>query len=267
MPSTAADQAGEGPADGVGAAAADARPPVFLAEPGGFAADVIVLAGPEGRHAATVRRLTAGERVDVTDGAGHVAECLVAAARPDSLELTVQNLRFQPRPDPAVVVAQALPKGDRGQLAVELMTEAGVDGIVPWAAQRCVTRWHSDRGGRALARWRATARESAKQARRAWLPAVTEPVGTSELARRVANAALAVLLDPAAPASLATVPLPPSGEIVVIVGPEGGVAPAEAAELARAGAVSAHLGPTVLRTSSAGLAAASVLFSRCGRWN
>lgn len=269
MPSTAANQPRESPAGTGGAASpgTGTRPPVFLSERGSLAADVIVLAGQEGRHAARVRRLAPGERVDVTDGAGLVAECLVAVARPAALELAVQARRFEPRPEPAVVVAQALPKGDRGPLAVELMTEAGVDEIVPWAAQRCITHWHGDRGDRALARWRATARESAKQARRARLPVVTSLAGTRELAQRVAHAALAVLLDPAAPTSLATVPLPESGDIVVIVGPEGGMAPAEAAELTGAGAVAAHLGPTVLRTSSAGLAAASVLLSRCGRWS
>jgi 16S rRNA (uracil1498-N3)-methyltransferase len=262
------DRGGDERADagGLDAPGPDARPPVFLAEPGSLAADLIMLTGQEGRHAATVRRLVPGERVDVTDGAGLVAECLVAKARPGALELAIQARRFVPRPAPAVVVAQALPKGDRGQLAVELMTEAGVDEIVPWAAQRCVTRWHSDRGDRALARWRATARESAKQARRAWLPEVTSLAGMSELVRRVAEAAMAVLLDPGAPISLATAPVLEFGDIVVIVGPEGGVAPAESAELVRAGAVAAHLGPTVLRTSSAGLVAASILLSRCGRW-
>jgi 16S rRNA (uracil1498-N3)-methyltransferase len=259
MPSTAANR-------GAGEASPGARPPVFLGEAGSLGADVIVLAGPEGWHAATVRRLVPGERVEVTDGAGMIAECLVAAARPRELELTVRARRFEPRPEPVVVVAQALPKGDRGQLAVELLTEAGVDEIVPWAAQRCVTRWQGDRGDRALARWRATARESAKQARRAWLPAVTSPASTAELSQRVRRAALAVLLDPAAPTPLGAVPLPESGDIVVIVGPEGGVTAGEGTELARAGAVSAHLGPTVLRTSSAGLAAVSVVLSRCGRW-
>ena len=205
--------------------------------------------------------------MDVTDGAGLVAECLVAVTRPAALELAVQARRFEPRPEPAIVVAQALPKGDRGPLAVELMTEAGVDEIVPWAAQRCVTRWHGDRGERALARWRASARESAKQARRARLPAVTSLEGTGRLAQRAAHAPLAVLLDPAGPTSLATMPLPQSGDIVVIVGPEGGTTAEEAAELTGAGALPAHLGPTVLRTSSAGLAAASVLLTRCGRWS
>jgi 16S rRNA (uracil1498-N3)-methyltransferase len=165
-----------------------------------------------------------------------------------------------------VAVAQALPKGDRGPLAVDLLTEAGVDVILPWAAQRCVTRWHADRAERGVARWRATAREAAKQARRAWLPEVTPLAGTAGLVREVEAAALAVLLDPAGPEPLPGVPLPDGGQILVIVGPEGGVSPAEHAALTAAGAIPASLGPTVLRTSTAGLVAASVLLSRCGRW-
>jgi 16S rRNA (uracil1498-N3)-methyltransferase len=250
----------------VASAGGDARPPVFLSEPAALAADLIVLDGPEGRHAATVRRLAAGERVDLTDGAGLVADCVVTSTRPGALELSVLARRHEPRPDPALVVVQALPKGEHGPLAVDLMTEGGVDVIVPWAAQRSITRWQGERGDRALARWRAAAREATKQARRAWLPEVTGPAGTGAVAARVASAGLAVLLDPAAPVPLSELELPGSGDIVMIVGPEGGVSPAEAAELTRAGAVAAHLGPAVLRTSSAGLVAATVVASRCGRW-
>jgi 16S rRNA (uracil1498-N3)-methyltransferase len=250
----------------VTASAGDARPPVFLSEPGALAGDRVVLAGPEGRHAATVRRLTAGERVNLTDGAGLIAECVVAAARPGALDLSVLARRREPRPVPAIVVAQALPKGEHGPLAVDLMTEGGVDVIMPWAAQRCVTRWQADRGDRALARWRAAAREAAKQARRAWLPEVTGLVTTAGLARRVTSASLAVLLDPAGPVPLSEAELPSSGDIMLIVGPEGGVTPAEAADLTGAGAVTARLGPAVLRASSAGLVAATIVASRSGRW-
>jgi 16S rRNA (uracil1498-N3)-methyltransferase len=244
----------------------DARPPVFLAEPAALAADLVVLDGPEGRHAATVRRLAPGERVDLTDGAGLVVGCVVIAARPGALELSVQARRREPRPDPLLVVAQALPKGEHGPLAVDLMTEGGVDVIVPWAAQRSVTRWQGERGDRALARWRAVAREAAKQARRAWLPEVTGLVTTAGLVRRVQAASLAVLLDPAGPVLVSDLELPDSGDILLIVGPEGGVSPAEAAALTAAGAAGARLGPAVLRTSSAGLVAASIVASRSGRW-
>src|SRR5690242_5738448 len=146
MPSTAAEP--------------DSRPPVFLTDPAALAADTVVLDGPEGRHAATVRRLAVGERADLIDGAGLVAECVVTAAGAGRLELNVVARRSEPRPDPALVVAQALPKGDHGPLAVDLMTEGGVDVIVPWAARRCVTRWEGARGERALARWRGPSRQT-----------------------------------------------------------------------------------------------------------
>ncbi|MGO9077998.1 MAG: 16S rRNA (uracil(1498)-N(3))-methyltransferase [Streptosporangiaceae bacterium] len=241
-------------------------PPVFVAGRSGLAHDHVMLAGPEGRHATTVRRIAAGERVDLTDGQGTLAECTVTAARPGTLELAVRARRVQPPPQPRLVVVQGIPKGDRGELAVEIMTEVGVDVLIPWAAERCVARWRPERADRALGRWRVTAREAAKQSRRSWFPEVTEAMDTAALASRVAAARLALVLDPAASQPLAATALPADGDIVLIVGPEGGISPAEAAALAAAGAGSARLGPAVLRASSAGAVAAALVLSRCGRW-
>ncbi|TQS30108.1 16S rRNA (uracil(1498)-N(3))-methyltransferase [Microbispora sp. KK1-11] len=241
--------------------------PVFLSDAAGQAADTIVLDGPEGRHAAAVRRLRPGERIDLTDGAGRVAECTVTAAGKDSLTAEVLRRFEVPPPRPRLVVVQGLPKGDRGELAVEMMTEAGVDVIVPWAASRCVTQWKGDRAAKALARWRGTAREAAKQARRFHLPEVTELATTAAVGSLVSAAALAVVLHEEAAEPLSRLPLPEEpGDIVMIVGPEGGVTDEEIATLRAAGATPALLGPTVLRTSTAGVAAAAVLLSRCGRW-
>lgn len=213
-----------------------------------------------------MRRLAAGERADVTDGAGTVAECVVTAVRPGSVDLEVLATRTEPAAEPRIVVVQAIPKGDRGELAVEIMTEVGVDVVVAWQAERCVARWRGDRAGKALARWQATAREAAKQSRRAWIPEVTGPEATPAIARRVAAADLAVRLDPDGSAALGRLRLPDRGEIVLIVGPEGGVSPAEADMLAQAGAVTARLGPTVLRSSSAGAVAAALALTGSGRW-
>ena len=213
-----------------------------------------------------MRRLAAGERADVTDGAGTVAECVVTAVRPGSVDLEVLATRTEPAAEPRIVVVQAIPKGDRGELAVEIMTEVGVDVVVAWQAERCVARWRGDRAGKALARWQATAREAAKQSRRAWIPEVTGPETTPAIARRVAAADLAVRLDPDGSAALGRLRLPDRGEIVLIVGPEGGVSPAEADMLAQAGAVTARLGPTVLRSSSAGAVAAALALTGSGRW-
>lgn len=239
-------------------------PPVFLCDR--LTSDLIRLEGPEGRHAAAVRRLRPGERADLTDGAGLVAECVVTSAGRDSLELRVTARRHEPAPEPRIVVVQALPKGDRGELAVETMTEVGVDAIVPWGAARCVTQWRPERRAKALARWRATAREAAKQARRAWLPEVTDLASTAQVAERVAGATLAVILHEEAERPLSELDAPAQGEIVLVVGPEGGLTAEEIAEFEKAGGVPALLGPTVLRTSTAGVAAASVLLIRTGRW-
>ena len=209
-----------------------------------------------------------GERVDLTDGAGLLAECEVVAARPGSgeLDLAVLARRTEPEPRCLVTVVQAIVKGDGGELAAELMTEVGVDTIVPWAAERSVARWRPGREAKALGRWRTTAREAAKQSRRSRFPLVTAQARTADVLERVRQAALAVAVDPAADTALAAVALPAAGEIVVVVGPEGGISPRERADLTAAGAATARLGPTILRGSTAGAIAAALVLSRCGRW-
>jgi 16S rRNA (uracil1498-N3)-methyltransferase len=244
-------------------------PPVFLGDRVQLESDRFTLTGPEGRHATTVRRLAVGELVDVTDGDGLLARCEVVGVRSGELDLAVIARDTEPEPACRVVVVQAILKGDRGELAVELMTEVGVDEIVPWAAQRCVARWRPDRQDKALVRWRSTAREAAKQSRRARLPAVTEQVETAGVLARVAGAAqagLALLLDPAAERRLAGIVLPRDGEIVLIVGPEGGISEGETAELVAGGALPVRLGPSVLRGSTAGAVAGALVLSGCGRW-
>jgi 16S rRNA (uracil1498-N3)-methyltransferase len=251
------------------------HPAVFLTGQASLGQDVVTLSGPEGRHAATVRRLRPGERVDLTDGAGTLAEGVVAAVRPGLLEVTVLRRRVDPPPRPRICVVQAVPKGDRGELAVETMTEVGVDVIVPWAAERCVASWAAGRrrgpepepkGQRALDRWRSAAREAAKQSRRSRIPEVAALASTLAVTERAGQAALTAVLAPEAELGIGDLPLPDDGEIILIVGPEGGVSPAEQAAFAAAGAVPVRLGPTVLRSSTAGTAAAAVLLTRCGRW-
>jgi 16S rRNA (uracil1498-N3)-methyltransferase len=240
--------------------------PVFLADRQDMERGSFALRGPEGRHASTVRRLSAGERADVTDGAGAMAQCVVTGTGPGVVEFKVLGMRMVPAGEPRIVVVQAIPKGDRGELAVEIMTEVGADAVVAWEAERCVARWRGDRAGKGLERWRSTAREAGKQSRRAWLPEVTGPEATPAIADRAAAASLAIVLDPDAADTLGSLAMPGSGEIVIVVGPEGGVSPAETAALTSAGAVPAGLGPTVLRASTAGAVAAALVLERSGRW-
>jgi 16S rRNA (uracil1498-N3)-methyltransferase len=227
------------------------------------AGDVILLDGAEGRHAALVRRIGTGETVLVGDGRGALAECVVDAAGPDSLTLRVTGRRTVPHPDPRIVVAQALPKGERAELAVELLTEVGVDEIVPWAAARAIVQWTGKRGVKARAKWQRAAAEAAKQSRRAWVPRVAELARTADL---TARAATLLVLHETATEPLSAVRLPSTGEIVLVVGPEGGVSDDELAALTAAGGRAVRLGDPVLRTSTAGAAAVAALSVRLGRW-
>ncbi|MGW2228339.1 16S rRNA (uracil(1498)-N(3))-methyltransferase [Streptomyces formicae] len=227
-----------------------------------------VLDGPEGRHAVSVKRLRAGEDVVLTDGAGRWAQCVVLDTEgKDRLVVKMDSYAEEPAESPRVTVVQALPKGDRGELAVETMTETGVDAVVPWTASRCITQWKGERGLKALAKWRATAREAGKQSRRVRFPEVLDAASTKQVAALLAQADFAAVLHEEGSEPLATAELPASGHIVLVVGPEGGVSPDELAAFAEAGAKPYRLGRSVLRTSTAGTAATALLLGRTGRWS
>jgi 16S rRNA (uracil1498-N3)-methyltransferase len=240
--------------------------PVFFAPRAAIeGGDRVVLDGPEGRHAAKVRRLLPGEALDLVDGEGMRVSCVVDAVNAEGLVALVRSRVVEPEPQPRVVVVQALAKGDRGERAVEALTEVGADEVVPWAASRSVTHWRADRGDRSLERWRSIARESAKQSRRARFPLITPLATTREVTARLAAAACALVLDEGATAQIGAAAVPSSGEVVLVVGPEGGISPDELAEFVAAGALPSGLGPSVLRTSTAGVVAAAVVLSRT-RW-
>lgn len=227
--------------------------------------DTVLLSGPEGRHAATVKRLAVGEQVLLADGSGAVAATRVAVVGRDELELTVEDITREPEPRPAFTLVQALAKGDRDLLAIEVGTELGVDGVVPWAAERSVVVWRGERAQKAHAKWERTVQAAAKQARRARTPWVAPLARTADLVDRVAAADLALVLHEEATEPLAAVDLPTEGEVLLVVGPEGGISPQETQLLVDAGARTVRLGSTVLRTSTAGAAALAVLSAR-GRW-
>lgn len=248
--------------------------PVFLVDPGALGArtagDAYDLDGAEARHAGVVQRRRPGEPVDVVDGAGVRLRCVIAAVEPGRLALEVVERVEEPAPAVRVVLVQALAKGDRDELAVEAATEVGVDAVVPWQAQRSVVVWRGDRAAKSHQRWVATVRAATKQARRAWAPAVHEAVTTPQLAGLVATTvgaggAVLVLHEEAAE-PIAGVPLPPAGDVLLVVGPEGGIDDDELARLVAAGARAVRLGPHVLRTSTAGPVAAALVSERLGRW-
>ena len=223
--------------------------------------DLVRLDGDEGRHAADVRRLRIGEPVDLTDGMGTLLRATVTEVHRGGLVAEVGSVERVAAPAPRLTVVQALAKGGRDEQAVETMTEVGVDEVVGWQAERCIARWTD----RSAARWSDTARAAAKQARRAWWPTVTGPASTADVARRCAEADLAVVLHEAATEPLAGLVVPPDATVVVVVGPEGGISDRELSQLTEAGGRAVRLGDTVLRASTAGAAALAVLCATT-RW-
>ena len=241
--------------------------PVFVVTRETLGHDEIELAGDEGRHAVTVKRLRVGERLMLTDGLGAGAVCTVREVGRHRLLAAVEQRVSEVVPQPRLVVVQAIPKGEHGERAVDLLTEVGVDVIVPWAASRNVVTWGGDRESRALARWRATAGAAAKQARRLRFPEVTAVHSTDQVRALVADATAALVLHEDASHPIGAVDVPPSGDLVVVVGPEGGITGEELTSLEMEGARAVRLGPTVLRSSAAGLTAAAALLSRTPRWH
>lgn len=221
------------------------------------------LEGEEARHAVQVARARAGERLSIGNGRGMVAEGVVSLAEPGRLQLEVERVEVVPRALPELWLVQALAKGDRDELAVQAATELGVAGVLPWAAERSVVRWNGPRAEKGVARWRSITREAAKQSLRAWLPELGAPVTTSALSRMPGTR---LVLDPTAATRISVAPLPESGRVLLIVGPEGGVSPRELEVLESGGAERVRLGAEVLRTSTAGPAALAALALRLGRW-
>jgi 16S rRNA (uracil1498-N3)-methyltransferase len=240
--------------------------PVFLGPVTGVTAgETVVVEGDEARHAVVVRRIRTGEQVVLVDGEGTSATCVVTETSKSSLVATVSAVAVAPAPTPSMTVVQAIPKGDRAELAVEVLTEIGVDTIVPWAAARSVGVWRGERAAKSLAKWRSTAREAGKQSRRSWLPEVTDLASTAEVAALLSSADLALVLHEVATTSIASLSLEGVSSIVVVVGPEGGITDEELESFGAGHVV--RMGEPVLRTSTAGVAAVAALLSRTARWS
>jgi 16S rRNA (uracil1498-N3)-methyltransferase len=231
--------------------------------------DRVAITGTEARHAVTVSRLAVGETVAIGNGAGLVVTGPVVTAEHTELAITVASVTTEPRRQPAVFLAQALAKGDRDELAVQAATELGVDGVIPWTAARSISRWEGAKVAKGRDRWTAVVREASKQSMRSWIPDVLDLVTTKQLiamASVIEPAEIRMLvLEPTAALALGELETD-DRDLILVVGPEGGIAPQELDALAAAGASVVRLGDEVLRTSTAGPAALAVLNVKLGRW-
>lgn len=227
---------------------------------------MVTVEGDEAHHAVVVRRLRVGEALQLCDGIGRVVTAEVVETTKRAFVARATTVEDLAEPQPRITVVQALPKGDRGELAVEVLTEIGVSRIVPWAASRSVAVWKGERAMKSHAKWQATAREAAKQSRRAWHPVVDALASTDEVAALVGTVDVTLVLHEDAVEPLSALALPFDGDLLLVVGPEGGLSDDEVALFVRSGAVAVRLGSEVLRTSTAGVAAVAALLSRTARW-
>ena len=232
--------------------------------------ELAVVDGDEGFHAANVRRIRIGEKLDLGDGAGAMAHCVIEDVTKARLTARVLKRWTVAPPTPTVTVVQALPKSDRSELAVELATEAGADAFVAWQAARCVARWDGGKADKGLRRWRAVARAAARQSRRPHIPEVSGVVSTRDLIAVVRDAVAAgsavLALHESATEPFTKSALADIVSLLLLVGPEGGISDEEIAALSEAGATVVRMGPTVLRTSTAAAVALGALGALTPRW-
>lgn len=245
--------------------------PVFLidpdiaraAHPGG----TVVISGSEGKHAVAVQRIRVGEAVDLVDGRGRRMSGTVAAiSSKDSCDIVVEGINDEPMPKPMITAVQAIAKGDRGETAVQMMTEAGIDAVVPWQAEHSVAKWDQQKAARNREKWQATAREAAKQSRRSRIPSVDPVASSAAVADLIANSGVALVLDEKASVALTSIDITTAHDVLLVIGPEGGLTDNERTRFADNGADLVRLGPSVLRTSTAGVAALAAVSVRLGRW-
>lgn len=227
--------------------------------------DSYTLDGPEGKHAAQVRRMRVGEWIQLTNGLGLRAIGTVSSTGVNSLTVSVAEVSQEEAPTLRITLVQALAKGDRDELAVQAATELGALKIVPWQATRSISRWEGDKAEKSRLRWQSIAQEAAKQSLRVWNPKVLQVASTKQLIQLLSSYDSVLVLEPTGKLSITELGAL-SGNVALVVGPEGGIDSSELEKFAEAGFKIVHLGDGVLRTSTAGLAAISYLAGSNGLW-
>ncbi|MFM6981025.1 MAG: 16S rRNA (uracil(1498)-N(3))-methyltransferase [Micrococcales bacterium] len=229
--------------------------------------DTFTMSGPEAKHAAVVKRMSAGEAIQLTNGRGLRVRGTVASSAQEFVVVKVSGAEVEPLPDLHLTLVQALAKGDRDELAIQAATELGVSSVIPWQAERSVSRWEGSKIAKSVERWQQIVQEAAKQALRVYVPTVLQPVSSKQLVEQVKSFDQALVLDPTAEIGLFDAELPKRGQVALIVGPEGGISQAELSAFENAGAIRVHLGNNILRTSTAGMAAISALQAKVGNYS
>jgi 16S rRNA (uracil1498-N3)-methyltransferase len=228
--------------------------------------DLFELKGGEAKHAISVRRMRVGEAIQLTDGRGLRVKGSIQSISGNALQLKISSVTKEASPTIQITLVQALAKGDRDELAVQAATELGISQVIPWESDRSVSRWIGIKEQKAVERWQTIATEASKQALRAWHPIVQSPIKGVQVADLVNNFDQVLVLDPTSKLGLGDFDLIRSGKLALVVGPEGGISESELQSLGQAGAGRVHLGESILRTSTAGIAAISGILALTDQW-
>ena len=237
----------------------------FATEPSAGLA--VTLGGSEGKHAVNVRRMRVGEGIQLSDGRGLRVRGTVSALGNNSLTVAIDSVIRETEPTVGLTIIQALAKGDRDELSIQAATELGCAGVIPWQADRSISKWEGPKIAKSVDRWQTIVAEAAKQSLRVFEPKVAQPISSKQLNASVGDFDLVLVLDPTAEAGLGSLEISPSQKsVAIVVGPEGGISDSELSALEQAGAKRVHLGEPILRTSTAGVAAIAVIQAKLGLW-
>jgi 16S rRNA (uracil1498-N3)-methyltransferase len=227
----------------------------------------VTLGGSEGKHAVNVRRMRVGEGIQLSNGKGLRVRGQVSALGNSSLTVSVESVEQEAQPLVGLTIIQALAKGDRDELSIQAATELGCWAVVPWQAERSISKWEGAKISKSVDRWQTIVSEAAKQSLRVFEPQVAQPLGSKQLVASVKEYDLVLVLDPTADKGLGSLALDLSHKsVAIVVGPEGGISDHELEALEDSGAVRVHLGAPILRTSTAGVAAIAVIQAKLGLW-
>ncbi|TLZ29292.1 MAG: 16S rRNA (uracil(1498)-N(3))-methyltransferase [Gammaproteobacteria bacterium] len=218
----------------------------------------VALTGSAARHLTRVLRLRPGQALTLFNGGGGEYAATIEAVHGEKVAVAVGEAQAIERESPlSLTLAQGVSRGERMDFVVQKATELGASSIVPLLTERSVVRLSAPQAARKLEHWRAIAVSACEQSGRNRLPKVLSPLPLADFLRQ-SGSGPRLLLSPTGSTRIQDVPTPVSS-VTVLIGPEGGLADAEQSAALAAGFTAVRLGPRILRTETAAIAALTVL--------
>jgi len=226
-----------------------------------FHEGTVTLTGDDARHITKVMRMREGEEIIVVECEETAHICAITAFNEHDV-LVQQTGRTIPSPELPidVTIACGLPKGDKLDLIVQKGTELGMYGILPFEAARSIVKWDAKKSAKKIERLQKIAKEAAEQSHRTHIPVVEQPVSFAQLVKKCAKYDVVFVADEEDAKLKERTRLVDKlkkiydcKSILVIFGPEGGIARDEAEKLRAAGVITTSLGPRILRAETAPL--------------